>query len=240
MQQAHGSGWRAAQCEARRLLAAQLFRAGQLSQAELARALGVSEAAVRQWRARWQHGGARRLRARGGARATDVERGAVARVGPDPGSRRRGERLRHRAVDPEADRARDRGALGGALPLPLSRAAAPGARVRRSKRTGSAGSDRRARRRSATSASSPSGCCCWDETGHTFRIRLTPTWARRDASGAAHEPAARDLEHRRGHAHRPVVRAPSARRGECARGARGAPPIFAASSACPCSSSGIG
>lgn len=68
MQQTHapaqGRGWRAAQCEARRLVAARLFRAGRLSQAEIARTLGVSEAAVSQWHTRWQHGGDRRLRAR--------------------------------------------------------------------------------------------------------------------------------------------------------------------------------
>ncbi len=60
------SDWTAAQREARRLMAARLFRSGELSQAEIARTLGVSRAAVSQWHERWQHGGDRRL----GSRAT--------------------------------------------------------------------------------------------------------------------------------------------------------------------------
>src|SRR6188474_359411 len=53
-----------AQLEERRLAAARLFRTGELSQAALARQLGVTPAAVSQWRRMWQRGGPRRLRAR--------------------------------------------------------------------------------------------------------------------------------------------------------------------------------
>lgn len=53
-----------AQRAERRQVAAQLFRAGVLSQAEIARRLGVTPAAVSQWRAAWRHGGDRRLAAR--------------------------------------------------------------------------------------------------------------------------------------------------------------------------------
>jgi transposase len=53
-----------AQLEARRLRAAVWFREGTLTQAEIARRLGVSEAAVSKWRARWRHGGDAQLRGR--------------------------------------------------------------------------------------------------------------------------------------------------------------------------------
>jgi len=58
------AGWTAAQREARCLVAARLFRSGQLTQAQIARTLGVSRAAVSQWHERWQRGGDRRLRSR--------------------------------------------------------------------------------------------------------------------------------------------------------------------------------
>jgi len=63
-QRSQAPGWTAAQREARRLMAARLFRASESGQAEIARTLGVSRAAVSQWHTRWQHGGARRLNAR--------------------------------------------------------------------------------------------------------------------------------------------------------------------------------
>src|SRR5215210_4345714 len=53
-----------AQLAERRREAARLFRAGELSQAAIARRLGVTPAAVSQWRAHWRYGGERRLRAR--------------------------------------------------------------------------------------------------------------------------------------------------------------------------------
>ena len=53
-----------AQMAERRREAARLFRAGEVSQASIARRLGVTPAAVSQWRARWRHGGERRLQAR--------------------------------------------------------------------------------------------------------------------------------------------------------------------------------
>jgi len=52
------------QLEERRLQAAAWFRQGRLTQAEIARRLDVSEAAVSHWRARWRHGGDRQLWAR--------------------------------------------------------------------------------------------------------------------------------------------------------------------------------
>jgi transposase len=54
----------AAQLEERRLAAARLFRTGTQSQAAIARQLGVTPAAVSQWRRAWRQGGPRRLRAR--------------------------------------------------------------------------------------------------------------------------------------------------------------------------------
>lgn len=53
-----------AQLEERRLQAAAWFRSGNLTQAEIARRLGVTPAAVSKWRARWRHGGDQQLRAR--------------------------------------------------------------------------------------------------------------------------------------------------------------------------------
>ena len=54
----------AAQAAERRREAARLFRTGELSQAEVARRLGVTPAAVSQWRRAWRRGGERRLAAR--------------------------------------------------------------------------------------------------------------------------------------------------------------------------------
>jgi transposase len=51
------------QCEERRIVAAQLFRTGEFSDAEIARHLGVSRAAVGKWRAVWHFGGEARLTA---------------------------------------------------------------------------------------------------------------------------------------------------------------------------------
>jgi transposase len=56
--------WTAAQLEERRVAAAHLLRAGKLSQAEVARRLGVSEAAVTYWKQRWEAQGLRGLRRR--------------------------------------------------------------------------------------------------------------------------------------------------------------------------------
>ena len=53
-----------AQREERRMAAARLFRAGGLSDAEIARQLGVTRAAVSRWHAAWRQGGAARLAAR--------------------------------------------------------------------------------------------------------------------------------------------------------------------------------
>lgn len=49
--------WTAAQLEERRRAAARLLRSGRHSQADIARALGVSRAAVSQWAARLEDGG---------------------------------------------------------------------------------------------------------------------------------------------------------------------------------------
>lgn len=53
-----------AQLEARRLAAGRLLRAGRLSQAEIARAFGVSRAAVCQWRRQLERAGLAGLRRR--------------------------------------------------------------------------------------------------------------------------------------------------------------------------------
>lgn len=52
------------QLEARRLAAVRLLRAGRLAQAEIARAFGVSRAAVCQWRRQLERGGVAGLRRR--------------------------------------------------------------------------------------------------------------------------------------------------------------------------------
>jgi putative transposase len=56
--------WTPAQLEERRLAAGRLLRAGRLTQAEIARRLGVSRAAVTRWKARLARRGVRGLRRR--------------------------------------------------------------------------------------------------------------------------------------------------------------------------------
>lgn len=56
--------WTADQLEERRLAAGRLLRAGALSQAEIARRLGVSRAAVTRWKRRLERAGLRGLRRR--------------------------------------------------------------------------------------------------------------------------------------------------------------------------------
>lgn len=56
--------WTPAQLEERRLAAARLLRAGRLTQAEIARRMGVSRASVTRWKARLARGGVRGLRRR--------------------------------------------------------------------------------------------------------------------------------------------------------------------------------
>lgn len=56
--------WTPDQLEERRLAAGRLLRAGRLAQAEIARRLGVSDAAVAQWKRRWEADGLRGLRRR--------------------------------------------------------------------------------------------------------------------------------------------------------------------------------
>src|SRR5215218_8974207 len=102
-------GWRPArltleQMEERRLAAAALLRQGRLSQAAIARRLGVSGASVCRWAATLAQEGRRGLGARG----------------PAAGAGGGGGRLRDRAMDPAAHRgagpARVRGGLPPALP----------------------------------------------------------------------------------------------------------------------------
>lgn len=52
------------QFEERRMAAAQLFRTGGFSGAQIARQLGVTRGAVSKWHAAWRHGGTARLAAR--------------------------------------------------------------------------------------------------------------------------------------------------------------------------------
>ena len=54
----------ATQFEERRMAAAQLFRTGGFSDAQIARQLGVTRDAVSKWHAAWRHGGTARLAAR--------------------------------------------------------------------------------------------------------------------------------------------------------------------------------
>lgn len=56
--------WTPAQLEERRLAAARLLRAGRLTQAEIARRMGVSRASVTRWKGRLERGGLRGLRRR--------------------------------------------------------------------------------------------------------------------------------------------------------------------------------
>ena len=56
--------WTPAQLEERRLAAARLLRAGRLTQAEIARRMGVSRASVTRWKRRLARGGVRGLRRR--------------------------------------------------------------------------------------------------------------------------------------------------------------------------------
>ena len=73
--------WTPAQLEERRLVAARLLRRGQLSQAAIARRLGVSRAAVTQWKQRLQAGGARGLqRGQGAGRPTRLAEGQWQRL----------------------------------------------------------------------------------------------------------------------------------------------------------------
>lgn len=60
----HPRRWTAAQLEERRLTAARWLRAGRLAQAEIARRLGVSRAAVTQWKQHLEAQGVRGLRRR--------------------------------------------------------------------------------------------------------------------------------------------------------------------------------
>src|SRR5205809_104376 len=60
----HPTRWTAAQLEERRVAAARLLRAGRLTQAAIARRLGVSRAAVTQWQRRLMERGLRGVRRR--------------------------------------------------------------------------------------------------------------------------------------------------------------------------------
>ena len=72
------------QMEERRLEAAHLLRRGKLTQAEIARQLGVSRMAVSQWAARLAAGGVRQLRQRRSsgrpAKLTAAQRGQLRRL----------------------------------------------------------------------------------------------------------------------------------------------------------------
>jgi len=72
------------QMEERRLEAARLLRRGKLTQAEIARQLGVSRMAVSQWAARLEAGGVRQLRQRHSsgrpAKLTTAQRGQLRRL----------------------------------------------------------------------------------------------------------------------------------------------------------------
>lgn len=182
-----------AQLEDRRREAVRLFRTGTLSQAEIARRLGVTPAAVSQWRTRWRHGGVRRGTA---ARRAGADRTACPphydRLGPPrPAARPRGDRgrLRYRALDARPDRGGDRARVRGDVPPALSGAPAQGARLHAASPGDPGPGTRRVRDRAVADeglggAEQKAGregrtLVLVDETGHTFRAKTGTTWARR-------------------------------------------------------------
>src|SRR3954451_19687860 len=108
------------QMEERRLTGAMLLRQGQLSQAQIARHLGVSRASVCRWAATLAQEGPRGLEARPiPGRLPRLDEKAWARLGRLLDRGRHGGRLCHRALDAQThcgpDRVRVRGQLSPAL-----------------------------------------------------------------------------------------------------------------------------
>lgn len=205
------SGWKPSrltreQMEERRLSAATLFHKG-LKQVVIAERLGVSEASVSRWRSAWQHGGKRRLKAGAPghrfARLSEAEwrvqwrvlgrildRGSVA-AGFDTEQWtlkriahiiecRFGVTYHHRYLE------RPLKAHGFSVQRPASRARERDERLVAEwlLHTWPA-LKKKALREGRT-------IICWDETGHTFRIRMNRTWARRGET-----PVVRRLSGRR-------------------------------------------
>lgn len=180
------------QMEERRLAAGRLLRAGRLSQAAIAREVGVSRASVTRWKHRVACGGVRSLRRR---RAPGAGAGVVAGGGPvaaapaRAGARGAAGRLRHRAVDAPANRRRHRAGVFRRVPPALAgpRAARPrlesaaargaGARAGRRARGGVAAARLATRKKGARR--SRRAVAFVDETGHSFRARPGRSWAPR-------------------------------------------------------------
>src|SRR5215210_7858974 len=130
-----GGGWRPArltpeQMEERRLAAAALLRQGRLSQAAIARRLGVSGAGVCRWAATLAQDGRRGLLARAADRPAGAPRcTGPGAPGPVVGAGGGGGRLRDRAMDPAAHRGADPARARGGPSSALPGAAAEGARL---------------------------------------------------------------------------------------------------------------
>lgn len=192
------NGWQpshltAGQKEERRLVAARLFRAGRLKPSEIARHLGVSRAAVSQWRRAWRTGGDARLKTRSTghrpARLTAAEWRRLGRI-LDRGAVASGfeteqwtlKRIAHviaRALGVSYHYRyleRPLKAHGYSVQRPASQA-----RERDEQLVAEwlchtwPALKKKARREGRTIA-------LWDETGHSFRIRMHQTWARRDVT----------------------------------------------------------
>src|SRR5215218_404641 len=119
-----GSEWRPTrltpdQLEERRLAAATLLRQGQMTQAAIARHLGVSRASVCRWAARPTANRA----------AAAARRPSLVTARPAAGQGCGGSGFRNRALDPEAHRGVDPAGVRRALPPALPRASPEGARL---------------------------------------------------------------------------------------------------------------
>jgi hypothetical protein len=125
--------WTPARLEERRLAAATLLRRGQLTQAAIARRLGVSGASVCRWSAVPRRRGRRGLRARSkaGRPATQARCPRLGAPRSATGTRRRGGGIRDRALDLAAHCGAGRARIRRTPPPATSRAPPEGARLHR-------------------------------------------------------------------------------------------------------------
>ena len=178
------------QMEERRLAGATLLRQGRLSQAEIARQLGVSRASVCRWAATLAQEGPRGLEARPiPGQLPRLDEKAWARLGRllDRGAMAAGfatERWTLKRIAAVIERE-----FGVQLSPALSGAAAQGAWLQRAASGHTGQGARRARDRGLAQAGMGGAqkkaqrehrtLLLWDETGHSFRARPGTTWARR-------------------------------------------------------------